>query len=185
METVVDRCLRLKGRWSLHRSLWCLHRSKMLDSQGSWGAHTYHGPWAGGKVCRTLQKCSKSALSSGHGDTPPASKDLEISVGTPTVKEVKDAIRSLKNGKATGIDAIHARCSRLTCKHLLESFPLFQFFSKKLCLESFIEVGPQIISTKNQNRFVEIYISTNQCNLSCSSKNWAQTNIYSKFFSKK
>ena len=39
---------------------------------------------------------------------PPASKDLEISVGTPTVKEVKDAIRSLKNGKATGIDAIHA-----------------------------------------------------------------------------
>ena len=27
---------------------------------------------------------------------------------TPMVKEVKDAIRSLKNGKATGIDAIHA-----------------------------------------------------------------------------
>ena len=29
-------------------------------------------------------------------------------MGTPTVKEVKDAIRPLKNGKATGIDAIHA-----------------------------------------------------------------------------
>ena len=27
---------------------------------------------------------------------------------TPTVKEVEDAIRSLKNGKVTGIDAIHA-----------------------------------------------------------------------------
>ena len=28
-------------------------------------------------------------------------------------------------------------------------------FSKKLCLESFMEVSPQIISTKNQNRLVK------------------------------
>ena len=28
-------------------------------------------------------------------------------------------------------------------------------FPKKLCLESFIEVGPQIISTKNRKMFVE------------------------------
>ena len=41
--------------------------------------------------------------------TPPANKDLEIGVGTPTVKKAKDTIRSLKNGKATGIDAIHAK----------------------------------------------------------------------------
>ena len=54
---------------------------------------------------------------------PPASKDLEISVGTPTVKEVKDAIRSLKNGKA--LTQFMQRCSRLTCQHLLESFPPF------------------------------------------------------------
>ena len=39
---------------------------------------------------------------------PPASKDLEISVNTPTVREVAEAIRSIKNSKATGIDAIHA-----------------------------------------------------------------------------
>ena len=36
--------------------------------------------------------------------SPPASKDLEISVGTPTVKEVKDAIRSLKNGLEEDFD---------------------------------------------------------------------------------
>ena len=29
-------------------------------------------------------------------------------MGTPTVKELMDAIRSLKNGKGTYIDAIHA-----------------------------------------------------------------------------
>ena len=39
---------------------------------------------------------------------PPASKDLDISVGIATVKEVKDAIRSLKNCKATVIKAIYA-----------------------------------------------------------------------------
>ena len=39
---------------------------------------------------------------------PPASKDREISVNTPAVRGVADAVRSLKNGKATSIDAIHA-----------------------------------------------------------------------------
>ena len=37
-----------------------------------------------------------------------ASNELENRVNTPTIREVADAIRSLKNGKATGIDAIHA-----------------------------------------------------------------------------
>ena len=58
---------------------------------------------------QTPQKCSKSALPSQHSDTPLASKDLEISVGTPMVKEVKTAISSLKNGKATGINTICAK----------------------------------------------------------------------------
>ena len=40
---------------------------------------------------------------------PPASKDIEISKGTPTIKEVKDAIISLKNAKETSIDAIQAK----------------------------------------------------------------------------
>ena len=43
----------------------------------------------------------------------PASKDREISVNTPTVRELADAIRSLKNGKATGIDTIHAEMLKI------------------------------------------------------------------------
>ena len=38
----------------------------------------------------------------------PAFNDLEIIVNTPIVREVADAIRSLKNGKVTGIYAFHA-----------------------------------------------------------------------------
>ena len=38
----------------------------------------------------------------------PASKDLYISLNKPTVREVADAIKSLKNVNATGIDAIDA-----------------------------------------------------------------------------
>ena len=70
----------------------------MLDSrQWSLELYTYQRPWEGGKVGRTL----------------------------PTVKWVKDAIRSFKNGKATGIDAIYAdmlKVSNICCQ---ESFPPF------------------------------------------------------------
>ena len=57
--------------------------------------------------------------------TPPASKDLEISVNTPAVREVADAIRFLKNGKVTGITRFTLKCLKLTCQHLLEFFSPF------------------------------------------------------------
>ena len=78
--------------------------SKIFDSrQGSCGAHTFHRFRTCSKLDRELQKCFKPAFSS----EPPALKDLEISANTPTVREVADAIRSLKNGNATSIDSIH------------------------------------------------------------------------------
>ena len=68
--------------------------SKMFDSrQESCGAHK--------SVLN--QPCPLNTVT-----PPPVSNDLEISVNTPTAREVEDTIRSLKNGKATGIDAIHA-----------------------------------------------------------------------------
>ena len=58
--------------------------------------------------------------------TPPvASKDLKISVSTPTDKELKDAIRSLNNGKATGIDAIQAEMLNV---YLLRSIGVLSSF---------------------------------------------------------
>ena len=36
------------------------------------------------------------------------SKNLEISVNTPKVEEMRDVIRSLKYGKENEVDAIHA-----------------------------------------------------------------------------
>lgn len=44
----------------------------------------------------------------------------KINMVKPAVKEVKHAIRPLKNCNATGIDAI-CQC-RLTCRHVFESF---------------------------------------------------------------
>ena len=55
----------------------------------------------------------------------PASKDLEISVGKPTVKEIKDTIGSLKMARQPVLTPFTRICSRLTCQHLLESFPPF------------------------------------------------------------
>ena len=55
----------------------------------------------------------------------PASKELEISTGTPTVKEIKDAIRSLKNGKSTEIDAIHADMLKVEFPTSFRTFPPF------------------------------------------------------------
>ena len=58
----------------------------------------------------------------------PTFKDLEISVNTPTVREVVESLRSLKNDKATGIDAIHAEMLKVdlptSVRVLAIKFPL-------------------------------------------------------------
>jgi len=54
----------------------------------------------------------QGVLNQPYPDNPlmpaPAQEDLEIDIGAPTRKEIGDAILSLRNGKAAGIDAIHA-----------------------------------------------------------------------------
>ena len=82
---------------------------------------------------------------------PPASKDLEISVGTPTIKEVKDTIRSLKYGKETGIDAIHADMLKFD---LLTSFGVLSpFFNKVWEREEIPEEWFDSINTKEKGYF--------------------------------
>ena len=41
-------------------------------------------------------------------DPPPESDDLNIDTRPPTEAEVKNAVKAMKSGKATGIDSIHA-----------------------------------------------------------------------------
>lgn len=54
---------------------------------------------------REVLNCNKPV---NPADPPPAENDLDINTDPPTEAEVRRAIKTLKNGKAAGIDSIHA-----------------------------------------------------------------------------
>ena len=61
----------------------------------------------------------------------PASKDLEISLNTPRIREVSDAARSLKDSKANDINDINAIHAELLKADLPASIGvLYHFFNE-------------------------------------------------------
>ena len=63
-------------------------------------------------------------------------------MNTPMVREVVDAIRSLKNDKAVGIDAIHAEMLKVACQYLLESFSPFTI--KCVTEKKYLKIGGMV-----------------------------------------